>query len=166
MTPLRRLRWVGLAAVPSSLMLGVTTYMSTDISAIPFFWVLPLSLYLLSFILVFLRWPIPWTGTGRIGEITPHKVMLVAQLVCVPLLMLIILMGAVSPIWRSTMACLLAFFTTACVCHGELAKDRPPTRYLTEFYLWMSVGGMVGGTFNALIAPSIPWFGLFEFPLA
>jgi hypothetical protein len=166
MTPLRRLRWVGLAAVPSSLMLGVTTYMSTDISAIPFFWVLPLSLYLLSFILVFLRWPVPWTGTGRIGETTPHKVMLVAQLVCVPLLMLIILMSAVSPIWRSTLACLLGFFTTACVCHGELARDRPPTKYLTEFYLWMSVGGMIGGTFNALIAPAIPWFGLFEFPLA
>jgi hypothetical protein len=166
MTPLRRLRWVGLAAVPSSLMLGVTTYMSTDISAIPFFWVLPLSLYLLSFILVFLRYPVPWTGTGRLDETTPHKVMLIAQLVCVPLLMLVILMGAVSPIWRSTLACLLAFFTTACVCHGELAKDRPPTRYLTEFYLWMSVGGMIGGTFNALIAPSIPWFGLFEFPLA
>jgi hypothetical protein len=166
MTPLRRLRWVGLAAVPSSLMLGVTTYMSTDISAIPFFWVLPLSLYLLSFILVFLRWPVPWTGTGRIGQVTPHKVMLVAQLVCVPLLMLVLLTNAVSPIWRSTMACLLAFFTTACACHGELAKDRPPTRYLTEFYLWMSVGGMLGGTFNALIAPAIPWFGLFEFPLA
>jgi hypothetical protein len=166
MTPLRRLRWIGLAAVPSSLMLGVTTYMSTDISAIPLFWVVPLSLYLLSFILVFLRWPVPWVGTGRIIEVTPHKVMLVAQLIVVPLLMLVIMTGAVSPIWRSTLACLLAFFATACVCHGELAKDRPPTRYLTEFYLWMSVGGMLGGTFNALIAPSVPWFGLFEFPLA
>src|SRR5207248_175335 len=57
-TPARRLRWVLLAAVPSSLMLGVTTYMSTDISAIAMFWVLPLSLYLLSFIFVFMRWPI------------------------------------------------------------------------------------------------------------
>ena len=51
----RRLRWIGLAAIPSSLMLGVTVYMSTDISAIPLFWVLPLSLYLLSFIFVFMR---------------------------------------------------------------------------------------------------------------
>src|SRR5207247_9630540 len=55
-----RLRWIGLAAVPSSLMLGVTVYMSTDISAIPLFWVLPLALYLLSFILVFMRSPINW----------------------------------------------------------------------------------------------------------
>ena len=62
MTVWRRLRWILLAFAPSSLMLGVTSYMSTDVAAIPFFWVIPLALYLLSFILVFLRWPIPWTG--------------------------------------------------------------------------------------------------------
>src|SRR5262249_3820301 len=62
--------------------------------------------------------------------------------------------------------CWGSFFITALVCHGELAADRPPPQFLTEFYLWMSVGGMVGGTFNGLIAPLIPWWGLFEFPLA
>jgi hypothetical protein len=62
--------------------------------------------------------------------------------------------------------CWLAFFITALACHGELARDRPPPQFLTEFYLWMSVGGMLGGTFNALFAPLIPGFGLFEFPLA
>jgi hypothetical protein len=61
-TWLRRLRWVGLAAAPSSLMLGVTTYLTTDIAGIPLFWIVPLALYLLSFIFVFARWPVPWTG--------------------------------------------------------------------------------------------------------
>src|SRR5262249_50833269 len=60
---------------------------------------------------------------------------------------------------------LLAFFATALVCHGELAKDRPSTRHLTEFYLWMSVGGMVGGMFNGLVAPVlVP--GVWEFSIA
>ena len=57
------------------------------------------------------------------------------------------------------------FFLTALVCHGELARDRPPIQYLTEFYLWIAVGGVVGGVFNALFAPLVP-LGLFEFPLA
>jgi hypothetical protein len=61
--------------------------------------------------------------------------------------------------------CLIGFFCTALMCHGELAKDRPPTRYLTEFYLWMSVGGMVGGMFNGLLAPLL-FVGVAEFPLA
>src|SRR5439155_781709 len=59
-TAARRLRWIGLAAAPSSLMLGVTTYLTTDIAAIPLFWVLPLGVYLLTFILVFMRWPVVW----------------------------------------------------------------------------------------------------------
>jgi hypothetical protein len=166
-TPLRRLRWVGLAAVPTSLMLGCTTYISTDISPVPLLWIIPLTLYLLSFVLVFLRWPVPWVGVGRNPrELTPHKAMVVVQLVGIPLLMLIIMTGAYSPPLRAMIISWSAFFLTALVCHGELARDRPPAKNLTEFYLWMSVGGMVGGTFNALIAPLVPWFGLFEFPLA
>src|SRR5262249_48807544 len=68
----RRLRWIGLAAVPTSLMLGVTTYLTTDIAAIPFIWIMPLALYLATFILVFARWPVPWVGT-------PHTVLLYIQ---------------------------------------------------------------------------------------
>jgi hypothetical protein len=177
MTPLRRLRWVGLAAVPTSLMLGLTTYISTDISPIPMLWIIPLTLYLLSFVFVFARWPVPWVGVGRNPQnLTPHKVCVIAQLVALPVLMLVIMAGGgfYIPAIQSTLLRWAAFglvyygpfFLTALVCHGELARDRPPAKYLTEFYLWMSVGGMVGGTFNALIAPLIPWWGLFEFPLA
>jgi hypothetical protein len=155
----RRLRWVLLAAVPSSLMLGITTFMSTDVSAIPLFWVIPLALYLLSFILVFSRWPVTWTGQ-------PHTAMTIAQVLFVlAFIFICLLTHEVSPIWRSIALCLLAFFLTAMVCHGELARDRPGTRHLTEFYLWLSVGGMLGGMLNALIAPVL-FNGLVELPLA
>jgi hypothetical protein len=146
-TPGRRLRWVALAAVPSSLMLGVCTFMSTDISAIPLFWVLPLTLYLLSFILVFLRWPEPWVGT-------PHRLVLMIQPAALLVLVYVTLVHMDPSRLLLTVGLILAtFFLTALACHGELAKDRPPTKHLTEFYLWMSVGGMVGGMFNALLAP-------------
>jgi hypothetical protein len=154
----RRLRWMLLAAVPSSLMLGVTMYISTDISAIPLFWVIPLSLYLLSFILVFMRWPVLWTDV-------PHTVLIWLQPLFLLLLIYLQVSGSgFSPFW-SILACLLAFFSTALVCHGELARQRPPTRYLTEFYLWMSIGGMLGGVFNGLLAPVL-FVGLLELPLA
>jgi len=156
-TPSRRLRWVALAAVPSSLMLGVCTYMSTDISAIPLFWVVPLTLYLLSFILVFLRWPEPWVGG-------PHRLVLLAQPAALLVLVFVMLVHPANLLVAVGLI-LATFFMTALACHGELAKDRPPTKHLTEFYLWMSVGGMVGGMFNALVAPILFTY-VVEFSLA
>ena len=101
-------------------MLGVTTYMTTDIAAIPLFWVMPLALYLLTFILVFVRWPVVWTGV-------PHSVMLYVQPVLRPAAGVhdgrrasacrSWLDIARCTCWRSS--------STALVCHGELAKDRP-----------------------------------------
>jgi hypothetical protein len=154
----RRLRWIALAAVPSSLMLGVITYISTDISAIPFFWVIPLALYLLSFILVFMRWPFPWTGQA-------HTLMAILQPIMLLALAYILLTHAVNPITRSISLSVLTFMITALVCHGELARERPPTRYLTEFFLCMSIGGALGGIFNGLLAP-ILFSGPWEFPIA
>jgi SAM-dependent methyltransferase len=158
-TALRRLRWVGLAAAPSSLMLGLTTYLTTDIASIPLFWVIPLALYLLTFILVFARWP--WVWTER-----PHTIVLWVQPFCLLFLVLIVVGRQAIPIWLMLGLHTLVFFLTALVCHGELAKDRPAARHLTEFYLWMSVGGVAGGLFNGLIAPIYFWFGVVEYPLA
>jgi hypothetical protein len=160
-TPGRRFRWVMLAAIPSSLMLGITTHITTDLSPIPLFWLVPLILYLFSFILVFARWPWVWTET-------PHTVMVWAQPICIWMMIMVdVLHMTSSPtyIGMAIVAHLLGFFSTTMVCHGELAKDRPSTRHLTEFYLWMSVGGMVGGMFNALVAPVV-FTKLWEFPLA
>jgi hypothetical protein len=154
LTARRRLRWIALAAVPASLMLGVTTHLTTDVAAVPLLWILPLSLYLLTFVLAFARRP-P----------LPHHLMcvLLAVLVLVPLLT--ISLHLVASWWALMLAHLLTLFVAAMVCHGELARDRPSVGRLTEFYLWLSVGGAAGGLFNALIAPLV-FRTVIEYPLA
>jgi spermidine synthase len=149
-----RARWVALAFVPSSLMLGVTTALTADVPAIPFFWVLPLAIYLLSFVLVFAKKPpVP-------------REMLVRRL---PFLILIALIPTVTktrlPIALLLVLYLLVLFAVAMVCHGELARSRPGISRLTEFYLWISLGGVLGGIFNSLIAPVV-FSSVVEFPLA
>jgi hypothetical protein len=153
---LRRLRWIALAAVPSSLMLGITSHITTDLSPVPLFWLVPLALYLLSFILVFMRWPIVWTDN-------PHTVMVLLQPISI-VLMLFFEMVRGQEIWLVITANVVGFFLTTMACHGELAKDRPSTTHLTDFYLMMSIGGVCGGILNAIIAPLFPF--VFEFNLA
>ncbi len=158
MTMLRRLKWIALAAVPSSMMLGITTHITTDLSPVPMIWLIPLTLYLLSFILVFARWPVVWTEE-------PHKIMVYLQPIAIAFMLLSDFMNWGHSYLRAAIFFDVAgFFFTTMVCHGELAKDRPSTKYLTEFYLMMSIGGMLGGMFNGLLAPNIPY--LFEFPAA
>jgi hypothetical protein len=149
-----RLRWVALAVVPSSWMLGVTSYLSTDVSPFPLLWIVPLALYLLTFILVFSRLP-AWVHTVLCWTL-PVAVLVQTFLMTTSLTGKL---GVVVPLH------LLTFFVAAMVCHGELARSRPPTQYLTEFYLWLSVGGVVGGLFNALVAPLL-FRSVAEYPLA
>lgn len=157
----RRLRWIMLAAIPSSLMLGITTHITTDLSPQPMFWLVPLILYLASFIFVFARWPVVWTEA-------PHRFMVWIQPFCIAGMILVDVLhltGDTRFLVPAMFAHVLGFFATTMVCHGELAKDRPSTRHLTEFYLLMSVGGMLGGIFNGLIAPIVFQWGIWEFPL-
>jgi hypothetical protein len=155
LTMARRLKWIALAAVPSSMMLGVTTHITTDLSPVPLIWLIPLTLYLLSFILVFARWPVVWVEE-------PHRVMVYLQPVALGFMLLSDFMHLGHSYLKAAIFFdVVGFFFTTMVCHGELAKDRPSTRYLTEFYLMMSIGGMLGGMFNGLLAPNIPY--LFEF---
>lgn len=138
----RRVRWVVLAAVPSSLMLGVTQHMGTDIASIPLLWIIPLGLYLLSFVLAFSR---RWGGTSSAwGRVLP---------VLVVVAMLTMLARSLHPIPLILGAHVAAFFVAAMMCHRRLAEDRPPAASLTEFYLCLSLGGVLGGAFNALAAP-------------
>ena len=149
----RRLYWVLLAFVPSSLLLGVTTYITTDLAAVPLLWVLPLAIYLLTFILAFGRWPRHL-----------HAVVTAAAL---PLtLVVIFLMVSALPerIWVIVLWHLGLLFVVALACHGTLALDRPAPAFLTEFYLLISVGGVLGGLFNALVAPLV-FSSLVEYPL-
>src|SRR5918993_1343433 len=153
----RRARWVGLTFVPSSLMLGVTAFITTNITPIPLLWVIPLSLYLLSFTIVF-------SPFQRVPDIV-HKVMVGALPVLMTTLVLTALTDLRRPYWALILLHLLGFFVVAMVLHGEVARDRPAARHLTEFYLWVAVGGVLGGIFNALIAP-VAFDTVVEYPLA
>ncbi len=146
----RRARWVGLAFVPSALLLAVTQHISTDVAAAPFLWVVPLSLYLLSFIIVFSRRPI-----------LRHSWMLWLQ---VWIFALLAIYFAENDLLLLLTLHLAALFLTAMVCHGELVRRRPTTEHLTEFYLWMSFGGLLGGVFCSLIAP-VAFDSILEYPL-
>ncbi len=137
-----RLRWIALAFVPSSLLLGVTTYLSTDVAAMPLLWVIPLALYLITFIIVFAR-------SGRSVDrfaITLHGGLLT-------LLMVALFWGSGMSLRSEYILHLAVFAATALVLHGELAASRPAPEYLTGFYLWMALGGALGGVFNAIVAP-------------
>ena len=149
----RRARWVLLAFVPSSLMLSVTTYLSTNIAPIPLLWVIPLAIYLLTFILVFMRRPL-----------LPHTLMLRALPIVLLPLIITLVAQATQPIGLMIALHLLVFFVTTMVCHGAIARDRPAPAHLTEFYLWMSAGGVLGGLFNALLAPLL-FTSVVEYPL-
>ena len=143
-TALRRARWVLLAFVPSSLMLGVTTYLTTDVAPMPLLWVVPLAIYLLTFVLAF----------GRRARVSHQRVNRLLPILVLPLTMTMSF-GAVGPLWILALLHLLAFFVISMVCHGELARSRPSADRLTEFFLWVAVGGVLGGTFNALLAPMV-----------
>jgi len=149
----KKLYWLFAAFVPSSFMLGATAHITTNVAVLPLFWVLPLALYLLTFILTFASEP-P----------IPHRWMTrVFPLAAVPLGALIFL-KIPGMEWLVVPFHLLLFFLAAMVCHGELVRARPPGRFLTGFYLWMAVGGMLGGLFNALLAP-ILFDRVVEYPL-
>jgi len=139
-----RLTWLALAFVPSSLLLSVTTYLSTDIAATPLLWVIPLSLYLLTFVIVFAQ-----RGTMLTTPVAILHSILITTLA-------VVLFKGTSLGFRQGYAFhLLLFTTTALVLHGELSASRPPPSKLTEYYLWISLGGALGGMFTALIVPLI-----------
>jgi hypothetical protein len=149
-----RLRWVALALVPSSLMLGVTTHLTTDVAPVPLLWILPLALYLLSFIIAFSR--LPALVQTVFYWLLPVVIVLVFTLPGFEEWL---------PLWAVLLLHLVALLLICTVCHGELARARPPTRHLTEFYFWLSLGGVLGGVFNALVAPVL-FDRVVEYPLA
>ncbi len=149
----RRLTWLLLAFIPSSLMLAVTNHLSSDIASIPLLWVIPLSLYLLSFVIVFARRPLIPDST--VDGFLPGLALLVV---------FIMLTGIDQPLWLIFGAFLGFFFCCALVCHGRLAADRPPAENLTLFYFYLALGGMLGGVFNALLAPML-FSGITELPV-
>jgi hypothetical protein len=153
-SPLRKLRWVVLAAVPSSLMLGVTTFLSTDIAAVPLLWIIPLALYLATFIVAFA------SGARHVRTLAERVFPFV-----VLLLVLLFITKITRPVQLMVALHLIAFIVIALVLHLQLAESRPSTAHLTEFYLWIAVGGLLGGVFNTILAPVI-FDGIAEYPIA
>jgi SAM-dependent methyltransferase len=144
--------WVALAAIPSSLMMGVTTYVTTDVGSAPFLWVIPLALYLLTFIIAFSDKPL-----------VSREITLVLQAVAITICATM-LPFRVANVFGQLSIHLLCFFLTALMCHQALVARRPDPAHLTQFYLWMSFGGVVGGAFNAFLAPVI-FNSVWEYPL-
>jgi SAM-dependent methyltransferase len=146
------LHWIVLAAVPSGLMLSTTTHLTTDIVAIPLLWVLPLGLYLLSFVVAF-------AARRKAADF----ITMVAPLIILVAGGLAFSNGTRDPFFSATLG-LLLLFTTAVALHAEMFNRRPAVGHLTKFYLSMSFGGMLGGLFCAILAPLLfDW--AYEHPL-
>ena len=143
-----KLTWCFLSFIPSSLMLGVTSHITTDIAAMPLLWVIPFALYLISFIVVFSK---NMTGYNLSKKLLPYAVV-------VALLMLIFqekINIMQCPTVLFVCMTLLCFLCIAIRYHGELVEKKPTAENLTYFYLCMSIGGALGGVFNALLAPVV-----------
>jgi hypothetical protein len=137
----RVLHWIVLAAIPSGLMLSTTTHLTTDIVAVPLLWVVPLGLYLLSFVVAFADRRGP---TEFITQIAPLIILIAGGLAFAD--------GSQRPIFSATLG-LSLLFVVAVTLHGEMYRLRPASDRLTGFYLAMSVGGLLGGAFCAIAAP-------------
>ncbi len=146
--------WLALAAVPASLTLGVTSYLTTDLAAVPLLWVLPLALYLLTLVVAF----------SRFGPAASRQA--ARSLPMLALLVALLLIGRFhAPLVLLMPLHLVALAVASLACHGELARRRPPPAGLTEYYLWLALGGTLGSAFNVLVAP-VTFSDVSEYPLA
>jgi hypothetical protein len=146
-------RWIFVSAVPSGLLVAVTAFISTDVAAAPLLWVIPLSLYLLTWVVAFQR-----------RSAVPHRIVLLLQPFAIATIVVLLFYTTWIPIFFNLGGHLLAFFIIALACHGELARTKPPARDLTTFYVSLSLGGMVGGLFAGLVAPyAFSWVA--EYPI-
>ncbi|MCR9079057.1 MAG: fused MFS/spermidine synthase [Hyphomonadaceae bacterium] len=149
----QRLWWLVCAFIPSSLLVGSTTHIATEIASVPFLWALPLALYISSFVIVFAKQPAITLDTSN--RLLPMTVAL-AFFALAPI--------TVIPVTFSVAIHVLALFVAALVGHGTMAASRPAANRLTEFYLIMSLGGVLGGAFNALLVPVL-FTSVIEYPL-
>ncbi len=149
-----RAQWLLSAFIPSTCLLGVTQFITSDIAAVPMLWVLPLAIYLLTFVVAF-------SGRLKIPAEIPGALMAVLVVAIAATLQL----GLRPAAWFLIPLHLLTLASVGLVGHGALARKRPPPERLTEFYLWVALGGALGGVFNALLAPLI-FHRVAEYPIA
>lgn len=150
----RRLHWMLLAFVPSSVLLGSTQSMGSEVAPVPLLWVLPLTAYLLSFVLAF-----------RLRRRIPESFWRAALVVSAALTIAFLWAEETPSIVYLVALHLATVFTAGRVLHGRLAALRPESAHLTTFYLWIALGGVLGGVANALVAPKV-FNSILEYPLA
>ena len=148
--------WILLAACGTILLLSATNFICQDVAVVPFIWIIPLSLYLISFTIVFdnPRWYPRWLWLPALfiviqplfAQLSDHYNFDTPDL------------------YERTVVCLLAMFIATMVCHGELVRLQPPQRHLTLYYLMIALGGALGGCFVSFIAPLI-FNDYWEWPL-
>jgi hypothetical protein len=150
-----KLLWAALAFVPASLLYAFTAQLSSDFPPIPLLWVIPLGLYLLTFVVAFSS---PFAVLRRSARLLP--------LVIIVAMMLFLIGFGVRPGWWGAVGLLklFCFSIIALAFHTELANRRTGRRHLTEYYLWVSAGGILGGLLNAFIAPVV-FSDFWEYPL-
>jgi SAM-dependent methyltransferase len=151
-----RLFWLAAACVPSGLMLAVTNHMLLNLASVPFLWVIPLALYLITFMIAFAR-------RFRISLRVLSAIVPVVLLVLVPLVAVSRPVGK-DTLWYVLGSHLLVLFAGALLCHTALASRRPDPSQLTEFYFWIALGGALGGIFVAVLAPFL-FSTVVEYPL-
>ena len=149
----QRLRWVIRSAVASSLLLSISMQITTEVIAAPLFWVVPLALYLVTFIVAFSR-----------GHRPARERIAFATTIGIALCLLLVVLPTVFPLWFALVTLLGTLFVGALLCHGDLADERPHASDLTSFYLWISVGGAIGGVLNGIIAPVV-FSSVAEYPI-
>ncbi|BCA96444.1 hypothetical protein TUM19329_28050 [Legionella antarctica] len=149
------LYWVFLSFIPCSLMLGVTLYITTDVAATPLFWVLPLALYLLSFVVTFSKKPL----ISQTWVIRNYMFFLIFTILG------FILGVSELKAWEMVLFNLASFFILAVLCHGQLFQRRPKPQSLTLFYFCLAIGGVLAGIFNGILAPHL-FNQVYEYPLA
>ena len=148
-----RITWVALAFVPSALLVAVTAHISTDIAAAPFLWIVPLALFLLTFVIVFAKNPI--LKPALVEKVLPVVLLATIYFTSNP---------GILPMLVNLPLHIAAFFLVSMHCHGLMAAKRPASQQLTEFYFAMSIGGVLGGIFSSLIAMQLfSWTA--EYPL-
>jgi hypothetical protein len=143
-TAVDKLLWVSLPALASILLLATTNKLSQEVAVIPFLWVLPLSLYLLTFIICFDH--TRWYHRGTFTALLIVGIAVVCQVLPV---------GNDAPMRLQIVVYTAVLFIACMVCHGELYRLKPSPKYLTSYFLFISLGGALGGFFVAIVAPAI-----------
>ncbi len=143
-SPSRLISWIAYGFIPSGMLVAVTAQISIDIASAPFFWIVPLALFLLTTILAFARRPL--LGAAALSKALPF--LSAAAIVA-------LYAHHMLPMWVALVTHLATFFVVAWFCHARLAESRPEAASLTLFYLAMSFGGVLGGLFASLIAPAV-----------